>query len=403
LFAIAFAGLAPLLHEDAKERLLGEYIVVYKNHITPEFADQLILESNITTEFRYRTVLNGFSAKLSDDELQNFRSSPAVQHVEVVQLMHIWGHKQVEPKTATCSQPRSVNSWGLTRLAEVWPDPDDFYAYPQEGGSGVDAYIIDTGIYISNVDFGSRAVFGWKAQASWSNTDANGHGTHVASTCGGRNYGVAPLINNLYAVKVLGDDGSGTNAGVIAGVDWAASQYRSRGRNAVANLSLGGGISTTLDNACNSAMNLGLVMVVAAGNDDQNACNYSPARASACIGVGSTEQGPGNNPPDVRSYFSNWGTCVKIFAPGSEITAAWIGSTTAVRTISGTSMASPHVAGVAALLLSQGYQPSSIRGEITSLAHQGMITMNCGTTACNQSPNLLAWNGCNLGDTTSST
>jgi subtilisin family serine protease len=383
-------GLAPLLHADALERIHGEYIVVYKKGTPLKAADHHIDSLNISTIHRYRTVLNGFAARLTDDELAQVRQHQLVKHVECSQVMRA---------RLTCTQPVRVESWGLTRIAEVEPNLDDLYAYPTSGGEGVNAYIIDTGIYVQNNDFGGRAVFGWKAESDWSNTDANGHGTHVASTTGGNDFGVAPLIDQIIAVKVLGDDGSGSNAGVIAGVDYAAAQYKSSGKKSVANLSLGGGVSTTLDDACDSAMEIGLVMVVAAGNDNANACNYSPARASQVITVGSTEQGPvsgGAAGGDVRSYFSNYGTCVDIFAPGSLITAAWIGSPSATATISGTSMASPHVAGLAALLLSEGANPHEVRAQLIADAHTNMIDLECSTSSCDRSPNVLAYNGCDV-------
>lgn len=387
LITLAYARVAPLLHADAVNRIPGEYIVVYNKGVSVDFADQHIAFRNITTTHRYRNVLNGFAAKLTDDEVASLRNNLFVKHVECAQVMSMF------QQPAQCSTPKQVGSWGLTRIAEIQPDFNDLYAYPTQGGAGVDVYIIDTGIYVSNVDFGGRAVFGFKADKSWSNTDANGHGTHVASTAGGSNYGVAPLVDTLYAVKVLGDDGSGSNAGVIAGVDWAAGN--ARGKKSVANLSLGGGISTSLDDACDAAVATGLVMVVAAGNDDANACNYSPARASDVVTVGATEQGV-TDTLDVRSYFSNYGSCVNIFAPGSEITAAWIGSPTATYTISGTSMASPHVAGLAALLLSRGTSAANVKTQLLQSAHPDMINLECSSSTCRASPNLLAWNGCDV-------
>lgn len=260
-------------------------------------------------------------------------------------------------------------SWGLIRVGQRTTDPDAIeHQYPSTAGAGVDVYIIDTGVYVDHsdfegiidwsIDFGihssllGRAVFGFKADKSWSDRDANGHGTHVASTVAGRHYGVAPKADKIIAVKVLGDSGSGSTAGVIAGVDFAATEAKKTGKPSVANLSLGGGYSAAMNNAVDAAMK-NLVVVVAAGNDNWDACDYSPASAPSVITVGATTEPTGAGAPDVRSYFSNYGDCVNVFAPGSSITAAWIGNPTAKNTISGTSMASPHVCGLSALFLGE--------------------------------------------------
>lgn len=234
-------------------------------------------------------------------------------------------------------------------------------------------YIIDTGIYVEHNDFAGRATFGFKAERSWSETDKHGHGTHVSSTIVGEKFGVARKAHAV-AVKVLGDNGSGSNSGVVAGVDWVVSQYKANKKPSVINMSLGGSTSVILNAAVDAAFEAGIVVVVAAGNEDYDACDGSPSGASQVITVGSTEKGKfilkilrfflknsninlfiakSPSSPDVRSYFSNWGPCVDVFAPGTGITAAWIGRPDATNTISGTSMASPHVAGVATLHLGE--------------------------------------------------
>jgi subtilisin family serine protease len=212
-------------------------------------------------------------------------------------------------------------------------------------------------------------------------TDCNGHGTHVAGTVGGTLHGVAKGVS-LVAVRVLGCNGSGTNAGVIAGVDWVANNHV---KPAVANMSLGGGASTTLDNAVANAISKGVTFAVAAGNGNflgiaQNACNYSPARVPSAITVGATTK------TDAKASYSNYGTCVDIFAPGSSITSAWYTSTTATNTISGTSMASPHVAGVAALYLQSnpGATPAGVASALIAGA-----TLNKVTSPGSGSPNRL--------------
>ena len=233
------------------------------------------------------------------------------------------------------------------------------YLYDDQGGQGVDVYVIDTGINIQHLEFQGRA--------SWGNTipddvdeDNNGHGTHCAGTIGSRKYGVAKKAN-LIAVKVLGSNGSGTMSDVVGGVVWAARQATAKAiaaaneraltgktehKGSVANMSLGGGKSPSLDLAVNRAVDTGLHFAVAAGNDNSDACNYSPAAAEKAITVGASTLA------DERAYFSNWGKCVDVFGPGLNILSTWIGSSSATNTISGTSMASPHTAGLLAYFLS---------------------------------------------------
>jgi len=294
-----------------------------------------------------------------------------------------------------CVAPVDSASWGLDRIAEVEMKLDGFYTYPTSAGSGVVAYIIDTGIFVEHEDFIGRAKFGWKAESSWSDSDKNGHGTHVASTVMGIKYGVARKASAV-AVKVLGDNGSGTNAGVIGGVEWVISQYvGDKKKRAVINMSLGGGYSSALNLAVDNAVSEGIVTVVAAGNSNADACSSSPASAPKVVTVGSTADGL--NSKDVRSSFSNWGKCVDIFAPGSTITAAWWTSVKAINTISGTSMASPHVAGVAALLLADNSHLSAeaIQEKLVGTGTKDLIGMNCGTSSgCAASPNIMLWNGC---------
>jgi len=222
------------------------------------------------------------------------------------------------------------------------------------------------------------------------------HGTHVASTVGGKVYGVAKGVE-LIAVKVLDDNGSGSWSGVISGIEWTILQARSSGKPSVINMSIGGGYSPTVDQAANSAVSNNVVTVVAAGNSNADACNESPAGASEVLSTGATEQVGGSG--DRRSSFSNYGPCVKVFAPGTQITGAWIGSPTAIDTISGTSMASPHVCGIAALerQLNSAATAKAIQATIVSSATKGLIDLNCRASTCSLSPNLMAWNGCTSG------
>jgi subtilisin family serine protease len=220
-------------------------------------------------------------------------------------------------------------TWGLDRIDQRNRPLNGTFVYTY-AGSGVRAYVIDTGIRTTHSQFGTRAAVSYDALGG-NGQDCNGHGTHVAGTIGGSTYGVAKSVQ-LRAVRVLNCSGSGTNSGVIAGVDWVRANHI---KPAVANMSLGGGASSALDTAVNNAINAGVTFVVAAGNSNANACNYSPARVGAAITVGSTTSG------DVRSSFSNYGSCVDIFAPGSSITSAWYTSKRSTCRASATSRRRP--------------------------------------------------------------
>jgi subtilisin family serine protease len=243
--------------------------------------------------------------------------------------------------------------------------------------SNVHAYIIDTGILTTHTQFGGRASSGFDFVDNDSNaTDCNGHGTHVAGTVGGSTYGVAKGVS-LVAVRVLNCSGSGTTAGVVSGINWVTSHAI---KPAVANMSLGGGASTSLDNAVSASVASGVTYAVAAGNSNANACNSSPSRVATAITVGATSR------TDARASFSNFGSCLDIFAPGVGITSSWFSSTTATNTISGTSMASPHVAGGAALVLAKN--PSFTAAQVTS-ALIAASTTGVVTSAGSGSPNRL--------------
>ena len=301
----------------------------------------------------------------SEKQAEKLAEHPMVQLVEENGLVH-----------AVATQSNAT--WGLDRIDQRDLPLSTTYTYDTTA-SNVNAYIIDTGILTTHTQFGGRAVHGIDTVDNDSNaTDCNGHGTHVAGTVGGSTYGVAKGVR-LIGVRVLNCSGSGTNAGVIAGVDWVTANHV---EPAVANMSLGGGASSAVDTAVQNSINAGVTYVVAAGNDNVNACNSSPARVGAAVTVGSTTSS------DARSSFSNYGSCLDVFAPGSSITSAWYTSTSATNTISGTSMASPHVAGVAALYLAANPSatPSQVASAITSTATTGKVT-NAGTG----SPNRLVY------------
>ena len=283
------------------------------------------------------------------------------------------------------AQDRAVTSWGQDRIDQRALPLDGRIIAPLDGG-GVTAYIIDTGVQADHVDFGGRVQSGFDAvnaanpadPAVNPMTDCNGHGTHVAGTVGGATFGVAPAVS-IIPVRVLSCAGSGSTSGVIAGIDWVTSNHQA-GVPAVANMSLGGGYSQALNAAVRSAVADGITFAVAAGNSGADACGASPAAEPSAITVGATESN------DAMAYYSNWGSCVDVFAPGSAIVSASNTSTTGSRSLSGTSMAAPHVAGAAALLLSgsTGATPATVVAAIREGA-----TTNVISGIGSQSPNLL--------------
>lgn len=376
-------GLAPLHLANPSVKITDKYIVVYHKNVTvEELEDDLLRISSlaaVSTDRVYTKTLRGYAASLTARQLAVVRANPKVAHVEEDQVMSL----------SQCSTETNAG-WGLVRVSQrAKIGSETSYKFPSHQGEGVTAYIIDTGIYVEHEDFEGRARFGYKSDSSWKDTDGNGHGTHVSSTVGGKRYGVAKAVE-LIGVKVLSDAGSGSTAGVIAGVEWAAKDRSSHNRPSVGNMSLGGGKSLALNEACNAASEAGVLMVVAAGNENSDACNRSPASAENVVTTGAMAK------TDTRSTFSNYGKCVDIFGPGTDILGAWIGSPSASRTISGTSMASPHVCGVSALVVSRNpsFGLKELKDELQKVSTKDALELNCANAACRESPNSLAYNGC---------
>ncbi|KAJ6155534.1 Subtilisin-like serine protease [Penicillium chermesinum] len=410
-------GAAPILSSTHAEEIPDSYIVVFKKHVDPSAASahhswvQDIHASNSRQELKKRSLfgfdseaylglkhtfhvadsLMGYSGHFHEDVIEQVRRHPDVEYIE----------KDSEVRTMNAKVEKDA-PWGLARISHR--DSLSFgtfnkYLYAAEGGEGVDAYVIDTGTNIEHVDFEGRATWGKTIPVGDEDEDGNGHGTHCSGTIAGAKYGVAKKAN-VYAVKVLRSNGSGSMSDVVKGVEWAAEAHIKKTKDSkagkvkgfkgsVANMSLGGGSSVTLDRAVNAAVDAGIHFAVAAGNDNADACNYSPAAAEKAVTVGASTL------EDSRAYFSNYGKCTDIFAPGLNIKSTWTGSKHAVNIISGTSMASPHIAGLLAYYPAsdsayavEGITPKKLKEALITIATQDTLTDIPSDT-----PNLLAWNG----------
>lgn len=280
--------------------------------------------------FTYTSAMHGFAAALSPAQLQTVRRTPGVVSVEEDAKVTAFGTGGSDVRAA-------APSWGLDRIDQR-DLPLDRSFTTKSSGQGTTVYILDTGIDYAHKEFGGRAVFGYDAlDDGQRGEDCNGHGTHVAGTVGGSTYGVARKAN-LVSVRVLDCEGAGSWSGVIAGFDWVAANAR---QPAVLNASLGGARSIAVNDAATAVADSGVLPVVSAGNSSQDACQISPASAKGVVTVGAT------NRSDEETDFSNYGECLRLYAPGAAIVSAKLGGGT--QSLSGTSMASPHVAGVAAL------------------------------------------------------
>ncbi|KAI0415686.1 subtilisin-like serine protease-like protein [Xylaria grammica] len=422
-------GAAPVLSSSVAEEVPNSYIIKFKDHVKESSVSehhswvQKIHDDreNERTELRKRGQVPlagdvaeafsglkhtlkigggflGYSGHFDDAVIEEVRKHPDVEYIEKDQI--VYALKEEEPDLEKDAP------WGLARISHrnsLSFGTYNKYLYAADGGEGVDVYVIDTGTNIDHVDFEGRAKWGQTIPKGDEDEDGNGHGTHCSGTVAGKKYGVAKKAH-VYAVKVLRSNGSGSMSDVMKGVEWAADAHlaqveaaksgsRKNFKGSTANMSLGGGKSPSLDQAVNAAVEAGLHFAVAAGNDNADACRYSPAAAEKAITVGASAL------DDSRAYFSNWGKCVDIFGPGLSIKSTWIGSNTAINTISGTSMASPHLCGLTAYFLS--LQPSSeseygmaaitpekLKNNMVSIATKGALSDIPSDT-----PNLLAWNG----------
>ena len=365
----------PVLGLGLENVVPNEYVVVYNDNV------DLVAKSAIaeTVEgfegqvlYTYSVALNGVSVRISAAGLEQLRLNSNIKYIEAVQMFHIVGDQ-------------SPATWGIDRSDQRDLPLSNSYHWDYDGSS-VHAYILDTGIRKSHTDFEGRAYHSYNALGSGDINDDQGHGTHVAGTVGSATYGIAKKVK-LYAIKICDSGGSCPSNAILSGVDWVTNNHQSP---AVANMSISGGASSSMDDAIRNSINAGVVYAVAAGNNSSNACNYSPARIDEALTAGSTTSS------DARSSFSNYGTCVDVFAPGSSITSTSNSCDTCTTSKSGTSMASPHVCGVAALVRDAhpGYSPAQVFDAVINGATEGRLS-NIGTG----SPNLLLYSLLEVGPT----
>jgi len=345
---------------QASDVIPGQFIISFDGSVADVRgrAAELAAQHGATVLFTYEHALRGFAARMGDGAAAAMRGRAGVAMVEPDRRVYAF-------------TTQSNATWGLDRIDQRSLPLSGTYTYTNTG-NGVNAYIIDTGILLTHNEFTGRLFTGFDAVTSGGTAnDCNGHGTHVAGTVGGTVYGVAKQVR-LHAVRVLSCSGSGTTSGVIAGVDWVTANHV---KPAVANMSLGGGASTSLDSAVKNSIAAGVTYAVAAGNGNRggrqdDACKYSPARVPEALTISAT------NSSDAKPSWANYGNCVDFFAPGVSITSAWYTSNSATNTISGTSVAAPHAAGVAALYLQSnpGASPATVGNALYNNTTTSIVT-----------------------------
>jgi subtilisin family serine protease len=365
LLALATATFAAPTEKSLKvgDVIPGKYIITMKDGVSAQRLNSLVdfVESTmrrqndaspISNVFNIHDTFKGFSGDFADSEVEKLQRDENVARVTPARVVAINNIQQKPP------------SWGLARVGCNEKKADlSKYEYPDSAGEGVTAYVVDTGCNPDHEEFEGRASLG-QAFGSDSSKDGHGHGTHVSGTIAGKEYGIAKKAK-IVCVKVLDDRGSGSDADVIGGVDWVAKDAKDK--KAVANMSLGGEASDELDKAVEAAIEAGVTFVLAAGNESQDACNVSPARTEKAITVAASTKS------DTQAFFSNFGKCVDIYAPGDKIKSSWFNG--GYKTISGTSMASPHVAGVAALYLGEDptLTPQGVRDALVNKGTKDVI------------------------------
>ncbi|MFF9115551.1 S8 family peptidase [Streptomyces massasporeus] len=347
-----------ILQENSANAVENSYIVVLKEsagfRANSTKGEDLLAKYGATVDWTYESVLNGYAIRISASGARSLAEDPAVEFVEQDRMVHLEATQYNPP-------------WGLDRIDQPRLPRDLMYRYPDTAGKSATVYVIDTGVRITHTEFAGRARHGYDFVDRDTNaSDGNGHGTHVATTVAGKKYGVAKQ-SKIVSVRVLDNNGAGTLSGVIAGVDWVTVR---RVRPAVANMSLGAGISTSLDTAVRNSIASGVTYAVAAGNSNTSADSSSPARVGSALTVGASTW------IDSRSSFSNYGSRLDMFAPGSLITAGWHTSDTATTTLSGTSMATPHVAGAAAVYLTShpSAGPATVHSALVNGATTGVLS-----------------------------
>jgi len=377
LFALA-ANAARYLTVD--EPIDGQYNVVFKKHLptkTMEAHKEVAVLKNIEIKREYSMggEFNGYAARMSQESLNYLLDQPEIDYVEQDGMAHASAHS----KSAADCTTQDGATWGLVRTCQIELNINGKYSYEDDGG-GAYAFVLDTGIYIAHNDFNGRALWGANFVDA-DNTDKNGHGTHCAGTIGGTKYGLAKNCR-LVAVKVLDASGSGAWSGVISGIEYVVKDTR---RPATINLSLGGGLTQAVNDAVDAATTFGVVVVAAAGNNNGDTCSFSPASAKSAIAVGAS------NNIDQKATFSNHGRCMSLFAPGQSITSTWIGNPDADNTISGTSMAAPHVVGVVTKYLGENPKetPAMVKAWLLQQASGNLVKGFPANTA-----NLLLFDGC---------